>query len=53
MQRYAMCKIECHDKEFWKINRSNGIEFFKFSIEKVLKEYGKWSLKTCGNPAWM
>jgi len=28
MQCYAMCKIEFHDKEFWKIKRSNGIEFF-------------------------
>ena len=28
MLRYAMCKIEFHDEEFWKINRSNGIEFF-------------------------
>jgi len=23
----------------------------KFSIKKVLKKYGKWFLKMCGNPA--
>jgi len=29
--------------------RSNGIELFKFSIEKVLKKYGKWFLKCVGS----
>jgi len=38
-----MCKIEFHDSE-------NGIEFLKFSIEKVLKKYGKWFFLMCGNP---
>jgi len=51
MQCYVMCKIEFHDYEFWKIKRSSGIEFFKFSIKKVLKKYGKWCLKMCGYPA--
>jgi len=37
MQCYAMCKIEFHDYEFQKMKRSNGIEFLKFSIEKVWK----------------
>jgi len=32
------------------MKRSNGIELFRFSIEKVLKKYGKWYLKMCGNP---
>ena len=34
------------------MKRSNGIELTKFSIEKVLKKYGKWFLKMCGNPAY-
>jgi len=42
MQYYAMCKIEFHNKEFRKMERSNGIELIRFSIEKVLKKYGKW-----------
>jgi len=46
-----MWKIEFHNQEFWNIKGSDGIEFFKFSIEKVLKKYGKWFLKMCGNPA--
>jgi len=33
------------------MNRSKDIELFKLSIEKVLKKYGKWVLKMCGNPA--
>jgi len=41
MQYYAMCKIEFHNKEFRKMERSNGIELIRFSIEKVLKKYGK------------
>jgi len=32
------------------MKRSNVNELLKFSIEKVLKKYGKWFLKTCGNP---
>jgi len=24
--------------------------FFSFSIEKVVRKYGKWLLKVCGNP---
>jgi len=32
------------------MKRSNGIELLKFSIEKVLKKYGKWFLKMRGNP---
>jgi len=36
-----MHKIEFHDQEFRKVKRSNGIELLKFSIEKVLKKYGK------------
>jgi len=51
MQCHAMCKIEFHDQRFRKMKKSNGIAFFKFSIEKVLKKYGKWFLKMCGNPA--
>jgi len=31
-----------------KIN--DGIETFQFGIENVLKKYGKWFLKMCGNP---
>ena len=34
------------------MKRTNGIELFKFSIEKVLKKYGKCFLEMCGNPAW-
>jgi len=29
---------------------SNGIDFLKFGIEKVLKKYGKIFLEMCGNP---
>ena len=43
-----MCKIEFRDKEFKKIKRSNSIELFEFSIEKVLKKYGKRFLKVWG-----
>jgi len=32
------------------MKRSNGIELLKFSIEKVLKKYGKLFLKMCGIP---
>ena len=28
----------------------DGIEVFEFGIENVLKKYGKWFLKTFGNP---
>jgi len=28
------------------------IDFFSFSVEKVLKKSGKWFLKMCGNPAF-
>ena len=42
MQCYSMCKIEFHGKEFRKRKISNGIEFFKFCIKKVLKKYEKW-----------
>ena len=41
LQCCAMCKIEFHDEEFREMKRSNGIELTKFSIEKVLKKYGK------------
>jgi len=34
------------------MKRSNGIELFKLSIEKVLKKYGKWFLKMCGSPVF-
>jgi len=36
-------------KKFQKIKRSNGIELFEFSMEKVLKKYGKLPLK-CVEP---
>ena len=42
-----MCKIEFHDKEFWKINKRNGIEFFKFSIEQVWKRIFKNVWEPC------
>jgi len=32
-----MCEIEFHDKEIPKMRKSNGIELFKFNIEKVSK----------------
>jgi len=32
------------------VKRSNVIKLFKFSIEKVLKKYGKIFLKMYGNP---
>jgi len=41
MQCSAMCKIDFNDEEFQKMKRSNGIELLNFSIEKVLKKYGK------------
>jgi len=28
---------------------ADGIQVFLFNIEKVLKKYGKWFLKMCGN----
>jgi len=31
------------------MKRSNGINFLKFSVENVLKLYGKRFLKVCGN----
>jgi len=31
---------------------SDGIKVFRFSIEKVLKNYGKWFLKMCENPEY-
>ena len=45
-----MCKIDFNDEEFQKMKRSNGIELLNFSIEKVLKKYGKWFFKMRGNP---
>jgi len=41
----AMCKLSCTIEEYWKMKRSNAIELLKFSIEKVLKKYGKWFFK--------
>jgi len=35
------------------MKRSNGTELFLISIEKILKKYGKWFLKMCGNPAYL
>jgi len=32
------------------MKRSNDIDLFKLIIEKGLKKYGKWFLKTCRNP---
>jgi len=29
---------------------NDGVKVFQFSIEKILKWYGKWCLKMCGNP---
>jgi len=43
-----MCKVEFHEK----MKRSNGIELFKFSIEKVLKKYGKWFFLNVWEPWW-
>jgi len=34
------------------MKRSDGIELLKFSIETVLKKYGKWYLKMRGNPVY-
>jgi len=35
------------------MKRNNGIELLKFSIEKVLKKYGKCFSKICGNSAFL
>jgi len=35
------------------MEKSNGIELFKFSIEKVLRKYGKWYLKMCVGEPWL
>jgi len=32
------------------MKKSNGVELLKFSMEKVLKKYGKWYIKMRGNP---
>jgi len=39
-------------KIFEKMKVNDGIEVFQFSIERVLKKYGKCFLKICGNPEW-
>ena len=48
-QSYALCKIEFHDLEFWKMKVF--VVVFNF-LNLVLKKYGKGFLKTCGNPGW-
>jgi len=40
-----------YELSFGKVNiNRDGIKIFSFSIEKVLKKYGKLFLKICGNP---
>ena len=34
------------------MKRSKRIELFEFSVEKVLKKYGKWFFKMCGYPVY-
>jgi len=45
----ALCSMS---KIFEKMKVNHGIEVFQFSIERVLKKYGKCFLKICGNPEW-
>ena len=47
MQCYVMCKLSFMI-EFRKMKRNNGIELLKFSIQKVMKNYGNWCLKCVG-----
>jgi len=37
-------------KNFEKLRDVMVLNFFRFSFEEVLKKYGKWCLKMCGNP---
>jgi len=47
----AFC-IVLHENFFYfsKINISDGIQVFSFSIEKISKKYVKWFLMMCRNP---
>jgi len=47
MQHWAMCKIEFHDWQYRNMKRSNGIELFKFSVEKVWKMIFKHVWEPC------
>ena len=50
LYRWWQFCIVFHAWNFVKMNMNGCIKFLSFGIEKVLKKYGKWFLKMCGNP---
>jgi len=51
----TVCNLVCilfHEYNIGKMKIIDGIKIFSFSIEKVLKKYGKCLVKMCGNPVY-